>query len=560
MWEDVRPTSAENVLRKTRRTLSGPNERAGRRQSETNTMAILLDNNAQKLLNTVSAQAAIAANVNQAIEAKVAQVGNVALTAQQLQEVLLAAMPAQKPIIDDAAKACHQCDNTNGKFVSTIATLMIEKEKNAVYNPPPAAVPPQPRRDPLTAEIIMGKDTDFLVVANAGVFDGSKKPLALKVLAREKADMSKLPDVLKQFHTTWGDSPDIVKVPNDAAYVKLSDEQENEFQFGHGVAVVSFDSKAGEQGRNGKINPLNKLTTHLFQGKAENGKIVPDLTKPVGAPQVTQGANLDTTAVLTYSNELSLGLAAKATYPKGAWTEVQLAHLDTQLNVGAGYILEPGTQANVALWGMNAAVAVPGDDFSFVGSKPAAANLPANYGTQTLATLLAQSVVETSRSSATATDQTSKQTKVSDLLYREKDAITLGGQKFEPLMQPVLTGEQAEGAGINASIKPLAGDAQSDGFCVNVKLSAGFAKAEKPADLAGWTVEIGYMSPTGWQEAGSAKIDSSTSSKSGLFTLQVDNPTEAIAANRNLEVRLRNDKGIPAGRMLVPFKTLKWAA
>ncbi len=524
-------------------------------------MAILLDTSAQKLLATIHAQAPISATVNQAIEAKVAECGNVALTAQQLEQVLVAAMPAQKPIIEQAAKTCHQCDGTNGKFVSTIATLLIEKERNAVYNPPPAAVPPMTRRDPLHAEILMGKDSDFLVIANAGVFDADKKPLALKVLARERADLSKLPEVLKQFHTVWGDSPDIVKVANDAAYVKIADEQEHEFQFGHGVAVVSFDKKAAEQGRNGKITPQNKLITHFFQGKNEDGKIVPDLTKPVGAPQTTTGNNLDTTAVLTFPNELSLSLAAKATYPKGAWTEVQLAHLDTQLDVGPGYLLEPGTQATLTLWGATTQVNVPADDFSFAGNKAATAVLPANYGTQTLATLLAQNVAETSRSNASATDQRTTNTPASQLLYRrEKDVVQLGNQAFQPLMSQVLTGDAVGNAGIHPAIKPLTGDAQSDGFCVSVKLESGFVKAGQPADLTGWTVEVGYNGPGGWQEAGSMKIEGANSSKGQLFEMPVDNPTEAIAANRNLEVRLRNDKGIPAGRMLVPFKELKWAA
>lgn len=524
-------------------------------------MALLLDTNAQKLFSTINAQAPIPPAVSQAIEAKVVECGNVALTSQQLEQVLLAAMPAQKPIIEQAAKACHQCDGTNGKFVSTIATLLIEKERNAVYNPPPAAVPPMPRRDPLHAEILMGKDSDFLVIANAGVFDADKKPLALKVLARERADMKKLPEVLAQFHTTWGETPDIVKVPNDAAYVKTADEQENEFEFGHGVAVVSFDKKGAEQGRNGKINPQNKLVTHFFQGKNENGKIVPDLTKPVGAPQTTTGPNLDTTAVLTFANELSLSLSAKATYPKGAWTEVQLSHLDTQLNVGPGYLLEPGTQATVSLWGASTNVNVPADDFSFAGSKGSVAALPANYGTHTLATLLGQAVQETSRSAATATDQRTTSTPASALLYRrEKDVVQLGNQPFQPLMSPTLTGDAIAAAGIHPSIKPLPGDAQSDGVCVAVKLSEGFAKAGQPADLTGWTVEVGYQSAAGWQEAGSMKIEGKSSSKAQLFELAVDNPTEAIAANRNLEIRLRNDKGIPAGRMQVPFKELKWAA
>lgn len=524
-------------------------------------MPIMLDATAQKLFTTVQAQAPVSAQVSQAIEAKVAECGNVALTAQQLEQVLLAAMPAQKPIIEQAAKACHHCDGKNGKFVSTIATLMIEKEKNAVYSPPPAAVPPMPRRDPLKAEILMGKDTDFLVIANAGVFDADKKPLALKVLARERADLSKLPEVLAQYHTMWGDTPDVVKVANDAAYVKIEDEQEHEFQFGHGVAVVSFDKKGAEQGRNGKINPDNKLVTHYFHGKNEGGKVVPDLTKPAIPAQTTTGVNLDTTPVLTFNQELSLALAAKTTLPKGAWTELPLSQLDVKLNVGGGYLLEPGTQATVTLMGAQAAVSVPGDDFSFSGNKAASATIPAQYANHTLAQLFAQQVQELSQSTATTTDRKVTNTPASELFFRrEKDAVKLGELPFTPLMSPTLTGDAIAAAGIHPVIQPLVGDAQSDGYCVAVKLSEGFVKAGGPADLTGWTVEVGYQGPGGWTEAGSMKIDGKSSSKAGLFELPVDNPTEAIAKNRSLEVRLRNDQGIPAGRIQIPFKELKWAA
>jgi hypothetical protein len=215
----------------------------------------------------------------------------------------------------------------------------------------------------------------------------------------------------------------------------------------------------------------------------------------------------------------------------------------------------------VTLLGAQAAVNVPGDDFSFGGNKATSAAIPAQYANHTLAQLFAQQVQEISQSTATTTDRKVTNTPASELFFRkEKEAVKLGELPFTPLMSPTLTGEAIAAAGIHPVIQPLVGDAQSDGYCVAVKLSEGFVKAGGPADLTGWTVEVGYQGPGGWAEAGSMKIDGKSSSKAALFELPVDNPTEAIAKNRSLEVRLRNDQGIPAGRIQIPFKELKWAA
>lgn len=520
---------------------------------------MLLDATATQLYSTVKAQTqAVSAQVDQAIQAKIAANGNVPLTAKQLEEVLCQAMPSHAQQIQQASSGCatHQCDGKNGKFVSTVATLMIEKERNGVYQKP--QVPPAPRRDPLIAEVLIGKDVDFLVIANAGVFDSGKKPLAIKVLARERADLSKLDSVLKDFHTTWGATPDIVKVANDAAYFKLQDEQEHEFQFGHGIAAVSFDAKGGEMGRNGKIQPQNKLVTHLFHPKVENGQLVPDLTKPVGAPQVTQGPQLDQTQVQAYQDAIELKIGLNANAPKGAWLDTKLQFVSAELNVGQGYILEPGGSSTVQLYNTQVSGSVAADDFSFEGSKPGKANVAlATWHAHTLANLLNQNVVETTRS-VNGSDQRSTNTPAKNFIFRNAEHVQVGSAQLVPLQDRVLTGEQIKEAGIRAQIQPLPGDAQNDGFCVSLALAQGFATGKKPASLEGWTIEVGYSSPSGWVEAGSRKIDGSSVSGKENFILAVDNPTEAIASNRNLEVRLRNADGLPATRILVPFKELKW--
>lgn len=520
---------------------------------------MLLDATAQKLFTTLNAQAAVPAEVQAKIEAKCTQTGNVPLTAQQLQEVLIQAMPDKASQIQEHATACgHQCDGKNGKFISTVASVLIEKERNGVYYQP--QVNPTPRRDPLTTEIILGKDTDFAVQANAGVFDADGHPLAQKVVVRERADLKKLGEVLKGFHTTWGDKPDIVKVPNDAAYLKLVDEQENEFQFGHGVALVSYDASAKEQGRNGKTNPTNKLTTHLFYPK-NDGSGLPDTTHPSGhAPQVQTGPTLDNTHVQTFNDTVGVKLELAPGGDKGLWMDVPLANVKTTLNLEKGLIREPGTQATATLMNISISTNVADNDFSFAGSAGGTGVLnPASYPGYQLAHLLGQNVQVVSRSNPTTTDQNVEQIAVKSLLYKDADAIKLGGEKFVPLGDQAATAETLAQRGIDASIQPLAGDPQADGYCVKLTLSKGFISADSPADLKGYTIEAGFRGVDGkWNDAGSVKVTAQSASPGAKFEVALDNATEAVASGRQLEIRVRNADGLPAGRVMVPFKELKW--
>jgi hypothetical protein len=523
---------------------------------------MLLDAAATQIYSKVKSEtAAVTAQVDQAIEAKISAQGNVALTAKQLEEVLLQAMPSHAQAIQKACSCVtHQCDGKNGKFVSTVATLMIEKDRAEVYSPPPA-IPVRPvYRDPLHAELIIGKDADFVVIVNAGVFDDQKRPLAMKVLARERADCSKIAEALKPFHTLWEGEPDIIKIPNDAAYYKTSDMQEKEFQFGHGIAVVSLDKHGKEMGRNGKIQPQNRLTTRYYYGKQENGATVPDLTKPVGGPQLTQGPQLDTTAVQSYQKEIELKLALADTAPKGGWLDTRAQFLNGSIQVGQGYVLEPGGQGTIQFLNSTMAANVAADDFSFKGSAPSKVDLNiAPWANYTLQQILNQNMVETTRS-VNGSDQRQTNTLAKDFLYRNADQISIGNAAFVPLADTMLTSDKLAPAGVKASLQPLENDAQSDGFCVALDLSKGFVSSKKASQLAGWTIEVGYNSPNGWVQADTKKIGSGGASDSTCFQIAVDNPTEAIAANRNLEIRVRNESGLPAARVMVPFKEMKWSA
>ena len=371
---------------------------------------------AQKLYDRLCADhPALKGPIDQAVAAQ----GSTALDQAALQALLIQAMPERKSDIEQAGKGCatHQCDGKNGQFVSQLATLLIQKDRNAIYQAPQIT---RPARDPLFAEVFIAKDTDFAVVANFGVFDAERKPLAMKVICRERADMSKLDQVLKGFHR-HGEELDIVKISNTTAYYKIEDTDEHEFAFGHPAAVVSFDKKAVEQGRAGKTRPENVRVTKFFQPKVEGGQQVPNLAAPVNTPpQREAGAQLDTTAVQTWPEVLSAKLQVAGALPSPAWIIEKLpaSAVTLQLRIGDGLIAEPDTQATVAFLNANTTVSVAATDFSGKGSEEQLLSVPPNLiQAQTFQSLLGGSASITSRSKATATDQKVEQVKMMNLVF-----------------------------------------------------------------------------------------------------------------------------------------------
>lgn len=516
---------------------------------------------AQKLYDRLCADhPSFKGSIDQVVAAQAAQ-GVTQIDQAALEAALIQAMPEQKAAIEQAKQGCvsHQCDGKNGQFVSQLATLLIQKDRAAVHQAPTIT---RPAFDPLSADVIIAKDTDFAVMANFAVFDDQRRPLAMKVLVRERADMKKLETVLKSFHL-HGEEPQIVKIANDTAYYKIHDTDEHEFRFGDAAALVSFDKKGEEQGRAGQARPENVRVTNFFRGKAENGQTVPDLTRPAPgvAPTRETGAQLDTSPVQTFLSVISAELKLTGALPAGHWITEKLPaeQASLRLGIGEGLIAQPDTMATVALLNQSRTVEVAANDFSAKGPEASSLAVPdATLKGQSVHSLLNGSISVTSRSKATATDQKVENLRLMDLVYPHAAEMQLAGRPFKPLADVSLQEGDHADAGLKAKIVPAVGDPEKNGVELRLELAPGFIKAGAPASLDGYVVEFCYRGPDGSYTSAESRKLSGSSSKGIQCELSVPDLTQAIAKDVKVEVRLRNPDGIPAGRVTLPLKAMKW--
>lgn len=516
---------------------------------------INLDARAQALLSFAQQQTTrIDRATEQAIQ-KAAETSKAPLSADKVAELLQQALPQHKQKIADLGKqvATYQCDGSKPNFLSQIVgTHHIEKERAAVYQSPHIV---RPTRDPLTAQLIMAKDADVMLLFNAGVFDDAGRPLLMKIVAREKVK-DHLPDI-SNYHTLTK-TPDVQLVADNAAYVTIKDENEAEFAFGHPLAQVSLDCKGNELSRSGAVHPTNAQKTTYYYGINQNGAIVPNLSSPVGwTPTSESGAQLDTTAVQTFRDRVQLELRAKDDFPKGGWLEAPLKHVEAKLLLEPGYMLEPDSQATVSFLGTSLQTKVAADDFSFIGSPSAEATLATESSNATIGAVLNSQVTE-SNYSGSGSDAQSVNTPAYQLIYQQAEHIKIGGEAFAPLSDVTMNKDAMEAAGITAYVQPLAGD--KDGQEIHLELPKGFLSSDKGGLVAGWKIVVGFATPdpeNPWIQA-KPRVTSGSASGSESFKLALDNAPEAILNNRNLEVRLFNERGVPAERVLIPMKELPW--
>jgi hypothetical protein len=521
-----------------------------------------LEANAQQLLSFVQQQTKrIDRKTEQAIEAA-CEKATAPLSAEKLEQVLVSAMPEHAQKIKQIAKKpmSFHCDSTKGDFITQIVgTHKIEKEVAAVYTAPQIT---RTYRDPLTAEIIMAKNADLMLLFNAGVFDDAGRPLLMKIVAREKMK-DKIPDI-SNYHTLTKE-PDVQYVANDAAYVTIKDTNEAEFAFGHPLAQVSLDAKGNELSRSGAVHPKNEQKLLYYYGMTSpSGAMVPNMNNPVGwAPQVTTGASLDTTPVQRYEDRIQLQMSAKDTFPKGGWLDTPIEHVDASLLVEPGYMLEPDSKGTITFNGASVETAVKADDFSFIGSPSGESKVPVeNYKHLKLGELLQQHVYQTTQSGGGANDQQSTSTPAYKLIYSDKKKTKIGGQALSPLSDRTLNKEDFEAAGVKAWLEPLKGDPAKDGQEVFLDLGKSFLAGEEGASVKGWKIVVGFEAgPNGqtqWCEAKPRTVSSPDGSSKESFKLQLESAPEAIQLNRKLEIRVFNDRGVPAQRVLIPFNQIPW--
>lgn len=481
------------------------------------------------------------------------------LTTAQLEQVLIQAMPESTQTIKDAAKSCScfHPDGTNAKFLTQILGHRIEKERAYVYNQPQYT---RYVRDPLIASFNVDPKSKFVLLFNPRNVDAKGQPLLMKVIAREGADLSAID--FKKYRTQW-EKPDVETIAAGQDYVEIKDLNEAEFQFGDPLLQVSVNGKGGEMSRSVAINPDNQETVKGYYGMSQGGTIVPNLNSPSGHQSVNQGATLDRQAVASFADRIALQMKAKDEFPAGGWLDnATAAHVDASLIVGHGYIFEPGATASVAFVNTQANTGVPADDAHLLGSPTAesAINL-APYASWSLRQLLTQNVTQTTGSGAGKSDTTSTNTPAYQLIFGQAKNISVGATELAPLGDRTLNKADFEGAKVKVEKRPLKDDPESDGQRVTLTLDKGFVSAADPASIAGWKIVVGFTNAEGkWEQAEARTIKSQTASGEECMSFDLPNAKAIHQQNKNLEVRLFNAQGVPAERVLIPFRQVQWAA
>lgn len=104
-------------------------------------------------------------------------------------------------------------------------------------------------------------------------------------------------------------------------------------------------------------------------------------------------------------------------------------------------------------------------------------------------------------------------------------------------------------------------DSEKNGQEVHLELDQGFLAGKEPGSVDGWKIVVGFHTGANgsaeWREAKPRLVDGE-SSKKETFKIELPNAPEAIANNRSVEIRIFNDRGVPAQRVLIPFTELPW--
>ncbi|HEY1098735.1 MAG TPA: hypothetical protein VGF99_07395, partial [Myxococcota bacterium] len=282
----------------------------------TTTTALPLNVQARAMLKEFHRQTGV---VSQQVEAavcahadSVAQAGGTvtALDCDALEKILLQAMPDKKQVID-SAKGCgnrYHGDKTNGRFLTQILSMRIEKETHNVYSPP-APAPPRVV-DPLYATFTIAPDADVMLLFNARDVDAKGQPTLMKVVARERFDMTNF-DFSKYRLNPNGTQPDVVRIKDTESYVETKDIDEAEFAFGDPLKQVSLNGKREEISTSVWVRPENIDKQRYFRATRDTAnRIVPNLAQPVAQfDRITTGDTLDRTPVKSFSDKVRLTLA-----------------------------------------------------------------------------------------------------------------------------------------------------------------------------------------------------------------------------------------------------------
>lgn len=481
------------------------------------------------------------------------------LSAAQLTDVLVQAMPDSKDQIE-AAKckaAGYHCDGKNGQFLTAILGLRIEKDFNVVHIPRPP--PPRLGRDPYYTELSIDPKADFVFLFNARDVDRDGKPLLMKVVARERADVTKLD--LSEYRTS-AKMKDIERIANDCDYVEVKDTDETEFEFGDPLKQISFDKSGCEISSSVAVKPRNIRSQQAYAPLA-GSQTEPDLKRPVGQVHRREGDNWDTTPVVRFNDRIHYYTKITDDFvSKGGWINSSVAKdsdIEVGLKIDRGFMFEPGSTATFSVGGTNFALSVAEDDAQLLGSSSASVAFERGTLLEQLTRWPGQFTVNAANERGD-TEQLAKGLELLGAYPAELcENVKIGGAAFRPLSEPILK-NGFEGTHISASKVPLPGDPDSNGQRVSLSLDSGFLASENGTSFKGWKVVAGYTDlKNKWHGGEPMTVDCKAFSATTL-TVDVENAPELLKHNRNIEIRVFNPDNIPAQSVNIPIRSVKWGS
>jgi len=278
---------------------------------------------------------------------------------------------------------------------------------------------------------------------------------------------------------------------------------------------------------------------------------------------VVSGEQLDEKPVVSFEKRVELAMVAKdSSKSLDAWLNAHCSEFDLKLTVNKGLIFEPNASAVVSFLNLRLGTEVAANDASLLGS--AGTEGAVTTVDETLYQMLTRRNVSIQTFTKLAdgspkNDREIKNLSPVHLIYADKANVQIGGQVLAPLASASVDKTQLDARGVSATKCRLPNDPGCDGQKVDISLNKGFVSAKAPASVEGWKVVVGYTDAAGvWQTCGSRTVKGNASSKMN-FSLELPDAPAVHKANRSFEVRVYNDKGIPAERLTVPFREIGWA-
>lgn len=524
-------------------------------------MAIKLDSQAQVLLQQVQNQVGvIAPDVEKQIESTVQGKAEAVLNAAQLEQALIAAMPDKGQFIHHCGEQVQQFKRPEDKpqFLSQILSIRVQRDTETVQRPLP---PPPVTRDPYYARLQLDPTADFMLIFNARNVDRNGRPLLMKVVAREGADLSRLnlADYRTRGNVTDITKFDVMKVAKTADWIEVVEKDEPEFDFGDPIKEMSLDKQGRLISQSVAVNPENVHVTKSWPGKLMNNIWTPDYSRySQMTVDTTTGPHLDHQPVAVFADRIFMKMKMGEQVNKAAWLDDNYrVPDDIQIQVGCdrGLIFEPGAQAKVTFQNLTLNTAVPATDTSLVGSPGASADLKLS-GSNSLRRLLELPIIRDAQTRIS--DSSTVSLKAVDLIYLSKDRITVGPTGLNPLSDQTLNNSQLATAKLAITKMPIHGDGGNNDQKVMLTMQPGFLSARDGASVEGWSAVVGFTDDKGQWQQKEVKFNHPTQSQAATLEFDVLNANVVHNANRNIEVRVFNQNGIPAERLLIPFREIGW--